>query len=108
MREVNPEWAIWANRLKTNFILADIYDILAHINANLVAMGSGKPAKRVKPYPRPKQKKGNDNERHFGSKPLPVAELHKWIEKKRAEHARSSTGDNSRHPGTEGGTAKSN
>lgn len=108
MREINPELSIWASRLKTNFILADIYDILAHINANLIATATRKPAKRVKPYPRPKKKRGNENERHFGRGALPVAELHRWIEEKRAAHAGSSTGDDSRHPGTEGGTAISN
>ena len=100
MREINPEWSIWASRIKTNVILADIYDMLASINANLIAIGTKRSAKRFKPYPRPKQKKGNDNERHFGSKPLPVADLHRWIEEKRAAHAASSTSNNTGNPGT--------
>ena len=41
--------AAWATPLKTNSILADIADELAQINANLVALGSHKPAKKVKP-----------------------------------------------------------
>lgn len=108
MREINPEWAAWAGNIKTNFILADIYDMLAHINANLVAMGTRKPAKRIKPYPRPKTKKNPENERHFGRDALPVSQLHEWMEKKRAEYARSSTGHDSGDPGTARGTAKTN
>lgn len=82
VREINPEGAAWATTAKTNAILADIFDILANINANLVAIGSGKPAKRVKPYPRPTVKKP-ENERHYGRDPLPPDELRKWFEEKR-------------------------
>ena len=73
---------------KTNAILADIFDVLAQINANLVAMGSHKKAKEPKYYPRP----GNEpkkNTKHFGSGALPVDELERWIEEKRREHGRN-------------------
>ena len=99
MRELNPDAAVWSSTTKTNAILADIWDMLATINSNLIAIGSGRPAKKPKLYPRPKQH-DHDSERHFGSKALPVEELHKWIEQKRAEHARSSTGDHNRHTGS--------
>ena len=69
------------------------------INANLVSLGNGRPARKPKPYPRP-GKKSKDEERHFGSGALPVDELHQWIEKKRDEYARSSTGHNYRNSGT--------
>ena len=95
MKELDPDLAAWSGTMKTNAILADIFDILNMINANLAAIGSGKAAKRPKPYPRPAQH-NPENERHFGSKPLPVKDLHKWIEEKRANHAGSSTGDNTR------------
>lgn len=99
MREINPEAAAWASTMKTNAILADIYDLLAHINANLVAHASGKPARTPKLYPRLK-KQEPDNEQHFGRGALPPEELRKWFEEKRAENAGSSTGDHNRNTGT--------
>lgn len=99
MKELNPDVYAWSNTMKTNAILADIYDLLAIINANLTAIGSGRPAKRPKPYPRP-GKQENEDERHFGRGALPPDELRKWIEEKRTRHAGSSTGDNNRNTGT--------
>lgn len=98
MRTLNPELTSWSSITKTNAILADIFDLLANINANLIAVGSRKPAKKPKPYPRPKTKQDDDS-RHFGSGGLKPAELRKWIEEKRARHAGSSTGDNTGDPG---------
>ncbi len=96
-KELDPELYAWSETLKTNAILADIYDLLACINANLLAHASGKPAKKPKPYPRPHQKKNNE-EKHIGSGALPPDELRAWIERKRAElNARSSTGDDHSH-----------
>jgi len=84
VQELHPEYALWASRAKTNLILADIFDVLAQINANLVAIGSRKPAKQPKPYPRPQQKKP-ENVRHFGRGALPANELREWFEMKRKE-----------------------
>lgn len=98
MHELDPELSAWGTTTKTNAILADIFDVLAMMNANLVALGSHKPAKKPKPYPRPHRKDDTES-RHFGSKPLPVPELHKWIEQKRANYARSSKSDNNSHAG---------
>jgi hypothetical protein len=83
-QELHPEYAAWASRTKTNVILADIFDQLAQINANLVAIGSGEAAKQPKPYPRPQQKKP-ENVRHFGRGALPANELREWFEQKRKE-----------------------
>lgn len=99
MQELNPDLAEWSSRLKTNIILADIYDILAVLNANVVARGSGKPARRPKPYPRPGRKDDPETTRHIGSGALPPDELRAWIERKRAEYnARNSAGHNNGHP----------
>lgn len=88
-QEMHPEYASWASRVKTNVILADIYDMLASINANLVAIGSHKASKQPKPYPRPKQaQKQPENERHFGRGALPPDKLREWFEKKRKEKCR--------------------
>ena len=76
-KELNPEIAAWSGTMKTNAILADIFDVLTSINANLVAIGSGKHAKKPKPYPRP-WKTAPDEEKHFGKDALPPEELREW------------------------------
>ena len=78
IREQYPEESAWATTTKTNSILADIYDVLSAINANLAAIGSGKPAKRFKPYPRPGHK--NESEKRIGTM-VPVSELNKLFRK---------------------------
>lgn len=106
-RELHPEEAEWCTTTKTNKMLAEVIDLLAQINANLVAIGSHKPAKKVKPYPRPWKLDPSDGKK-IGSGGLPPAELRKWFERKRAEHARSSTGHNNSHPGDAGCTTENN
>ena len=78
--------AVWATTLKTNFILADLYDLLAVINANLISLGSKKRAKKPKGYPRPLEmtKKKNVGK---GSA-MKQADLHDWIEKRRRNYER--------------------
>lgn len=66
----------WEDTLTTNRILADIYDLLQTINANLLRMG-GKTVK-VKPYPRPRAKP-----KTLGKGAMPWAELQEWFKKKR-------------------------
>lgn len=105
-REMDPEVSAWGTTMKTNMILADIWNILASINANLVAIGSHKPAKTPKPYPRPGQKRP-DEEKRIGSGALPPDQLRRWFEMKREEHARSSTGHNNSHA-SDGGGARDN
>lgn len=87
VKEVNPdakELSYWGDALKTNLILADIYDMLAMINANLVAVGSRKASKKPKRYPRPKAlERKNEEKRHIGKDALPVNELEKWFEERR-------------------------
>ena len=71
----------WENTIQTNKILADLYDLIQVINANLVALG-GKKAK-TKPYPRPN--KGDDTKKRIGKGALPLDELKQWI-KERQTH----------------------
>ena len=106
--EQDQEKAVWSTRMKTNFILADIYDVLNMINANIVALASREPAKAPKKYPRPGNNRDNENERHFGRGALPPDELKKWIEEKRESHARSSSGDNYSHASDGGRSRKDN
>lgn len=80
--ETHPQEASWASTLRTNVILADIYDAIAQLNANLVAIGSGKRAEKAKPYPRPFKRK-DKNRKHIGGEPMPANELEKWFEERR-------------------------
>lgn len=102
VREMHPEEAAWGTRTKTNAILADIFDMLANINANLVSIGSGKPAKKPKPYPRPKRR-NQDDQKHFGRGALPVNELQEWFEKK----GRQNAGSSKRDSGSDAGPVRS-
>ena len=105
--EQDQDKAVWGTRVKTNAILADIYDMLAMINANLVGYASRQPAKNPKKYKRPWKKKA-DHESHIGSGALPHDELEKWMEEKRESHARSSSGDNYSHASDGGRSGKDN
>lgn len=80
-KEIDPDIATWATQIKTNIILADIYDMLAMLNANLCAMGSGKKAQKPKSYPRPGD---NDKQRIGGKNALPISEFKQWLKNKRA------------------------
>lgn len=84
-KELDAEHQIWATTTKTNGILADIYDMLAQINANLVSLGEKKPAKPTKPYPRPNMEDKQENVKHYGKGALPRDKFRKWLEKKRKE-----------------------
>jgi hypothetical protein len=73
-KEMEPELHDWTTTFKTNKILADIYDMLAMINANLVAFGSKKQAKKPKPYPRLKH-----NGDKYGKEPVAPVQLRKMF-----------------------------
>lgn len=88
--ELNPKVAVWATQAKTNAILADIFDLLASMNANLVALGTGKRAKKPKRYERPID---TGNTKRFGSKDaMPRDEFKAWLEEKRANYAKNHEG----------------
>ena len=85
-RELNPKMSQWATRAKTNTILASIYDMLAVINTNLCAKGSGKRPKKPKPYPRPwLEDKKEPDVRHIGKGALPPDKLRAWFKSKEVE-----------------------
>lgn len=72
----------WEDTIKTNAILADIYDLLQVINANIInMMTKGKKKKTVKPYPRPGR--DDNNERKIGKGAMPLNDLREWIRRKR-------------------------
>ena len=65
-KKMNPkdEWWPWATTAKTNFILADIFDVF-------VAANTKKGHKRME-YPRPKEKQT------IGKDPIPISEFWDW------------------------------
>ena len=63
-RDIDPELHQWSTTMKTNKILADIYDMLAVINSNIVAIGSHKSPK-------------------YGNKPVEPKKLRKMFSEKR-------------------------
>lgn len=75
--------------MRTNIILSDIYDVLAQINSNLVALGTHKKAQKITPYEAPWRKK---KEKKTGSGALPVNKLEEWIEKERMKYRRRKDG----------------
>lgn len=70
-RELVPDddtW-LWTTPLKTNAILADLFDIFAAANS--------KKGKRPKPYPRPKKKE------KIGKGAIPIKDFWDWWNKER-------------------------
>ena len=76
--KMQPDVAEWMSTLKTNLILADIFDLLSVINSNICGLTDNKHRKKSKPYPRPGEKK---NRGHIGDKKnaMPVSDLRKWF-----------------------------
>lgn len=75
-RSTHTDMAEWTSVVKTNIILADIYDMLAIINSNICGGFSHQKAQAPKPYLRPWSK---EKTRKLGKGALPKAELREWI-----------------------------
>ena len=86
--EIEPEIAAFSSRFKTNAILADIYDLLAQINANLVAGFSRKRASKPRRYPRP----GDESKRRIGKDSMTMSELDSWFAKKKKQRGGGANG----------------
>jgi hypothetical protein len=84
-RSTHPDLAEWTSTLKTNLILADIYDLLAQINSNMVGGFSHKKPSKAKPYPRSWLKK--TKEKKFGKGALPKNKLREWIKNYRRKES---------------------
>lgn len=76
--ELDPERAQWGTIDGTNVILADIYDLLAVIHADMVAGFTKKKQKKPKPYKRPGDKR---EKKHIGTA-VPLAELKETLYRK--------------------------
>lgn len=81
-RSMNPEYSAWGTRIKTNHILADIYDVLAMINSNIVAIGTRKAPKKPKLYPRPR-KENNEHMQRIGKDAMKPDDLRRWFAERR-------------------------
>lgn len=79
-KELDPDLAVWCSLAKTNALLADLYDLMAQINANLCAIGSGDRASRPKKYPRPGNR--NKDAKHIGNAAKSPEELRKFFTKR--------------------------
>ena len=80
-QEIHPEIGNWGTVLKTNIILADIFDCLAQINSNLIAGFNHKKSQKVDKYPRSWAK---SKSKKVGTA-VKRKDLHEWMEKKRRE-----------------------
>lgn len=71
----------WEDTIKTNALLADLYDLLQAVNANLQSIAThGKKKQKIRPYPRPG--KDDNNTRKIGKKALPYNSLREWIKER--------------------------
>ena len=72
-RELNPddEKGLWFTTLKTNAILADLYDAYARVHT--------KKGHTAKPYPRPMEKE----KAKLGKDPIPISQFWDWWNKER-------------------------
>jgi len=77
-RDIDPEVSKWSMNVKTNEILADLYDLIAMFRYEVTAMLSGKKPKKPRFYERP----NNKEKKRIGKGSLPVPEMRKWIHKK--------------------------
>lgn len=78
----------WSSHVRTNAMLADVYDNISALRYTLVASRSkrGKRPKRPKPYPRPwREDKGT---KRFGKDAIPVSQFGDWWAEKVKEAER--------------------
>ena len=78
--ELNPELTEWTTRGKTNAILADIFDQLALVNAQLRILITKKRGPKPTLYKRPGQK---EETHRIGKGAIPIDSMREWIRKKR-------------------------
>lgn len=77
-RDIDPEVSKWSMNVKTNEILADIYDLIGVFRYEVIAMLSSKKPSKPRFYERPHKKETTK----IGKGALPKADLRKWIENK--------------------------
>ena len=70
----------WETTLQTNTILADVFDLLQVIHADMVTLLGGK---RTKPKPYPRPGRDEDKKRKVGKGAMPLNELREWMNRRR-------------------------
>ena len=80
--ETDAERYQWGTVAQTNYLLADIYDILSVINENLKIKGTKARGKMPKPHPRPHDREKTTKK--IGTA-MPAADFDAWINAKRGE-----------------------
>ena len=76
--EIRPEMTEWSTVVKTNAILADIFDQLSLLNTKLSILITRKRGRKPEPYPRPWASKQRRTHR-YGDGAIPIDELREWI-----------------------------
>ena len=65
----------WASTMKTNSMLADLFDKLNEFEYNYIRANSKTKPKQPKPYPRPWLEKDT---KKYGKDPVPISEFWDW------------------------------
>lgn len=75
VRELDPDLCRWVAPESLRPMLADMYDLMAALNRNVVAANSKHRPRKPKPYPRPgKRDKGTV----IGKDPIPIKDFDEW------------------------------
>lgn len=77
-RDLDPDLGSWNSILKTNYLLADVVDLLQSIHYAIVCIGGGKMTK-PKPIDRPGKSSTDDGTKHYGKGAMPAKDLYNWI-----------------------------
>lgn len=78
-RDLDPDLGSWNSILKTNYLLADVVDLLQAIHYALVCIGGGK-ATKPRPIDRPGKASSDDGTtKHYGKGAMPAKDLYNWI-----------------------------
>lgn len=89
-RETHPDEAklsAWEDGSMVAPMMADLFDVTALVAWATANRGAKHAKPKPKPYPRPWA--ARTNERHYGSKPIPISEFDSWWESKREEARRN-------------------
>ena len=68
----------WSMRIKTNALLADLFDAVNALRYAYVASVSKRKPDKPKPYPRPWHKSRDKGTKHYGRDGIPIKDFKKW------------------------------
>ncbi len=77
-REHGEELREWSCGLRTNSLLADLYDEIAHLLVSFARVHSKHKVHDPKKYPRPWLDDDSDERRKFGKDPIKIADFADW------------------------------